>query len=237
MRAEVHPDRVMEVVIGDGYWMPVLLGRPYEPEVGEVLATALTPETLFLDLGANLGYWSLYASTIIRNASHIIAVEASPQTASLLEHNAQINDGCFTAISAAVWSVPNQEVEIATDPSRHAWTSASGELVERLGALGFQRLRVPTTTVDDLCKSTDVENIVLKLDLEGSEVDGLKGAARTLERDCVVIFERHERESGSDAQAFLESAGYVVRPLIWRASSSSTGHNFLAARPGSKHLR
>lgn len=237
VRAEVHHDRVMEVAIGDGYWMPALLGRPYEPEVREVLASALDPGSLFLDLGANLGYWSLFASTIIDDPSHVIAVEASPHTAALLDHNAKINNGCFTVVSAAVWNVPYEEVEIATDPIRHAWTSASNEWVEELGAMGFERLRVPTMTVDELSKSLDADNVVMKLDLEGAELEGLMGATHTLGRDCVVVFERHEREAGTEAQTLLESLGYVVMPLTQGASASSEGRNFLAARPGSRHLR
>lgn len=236
-RAEVHKGRSMEVSIGDGYWMPVLLGRPYEPEVGEALEAALTPESLFLDLGANLGYWSLYASTIIRDPSRIIAVEASPQTATSLEHNAENNDGCFTPIGAAVWSVAHREIEIAGDPSRHAWTSANADVVERLGAMGFERISVPTTTIDELCGPFDVNDVVIKIDLEGAEIEGLKGAAHTLKkRDCVIIFERHERESGDEAQTFLETAGYIVRPLNSR-TSTAPGRNFLAVRPGSKYLR
>ena len=57
----------IQVSLNDGYWTRLLVtGCVYEPEIGFMLNLLLTKsDAYFLDCGANIGYWSVIASTIL----------------------------------------------------------------------------------------------------------------------------------------------------------------------------
>src|SRR2546427_2763002 len=75
----VFGNRSFKVSLGDGYWIPPLLNfADYEPEISFVLSALMTEDHAFIDCGANLGWWSLFASTRIPSPKRIVAVEASP---------------------------------------------------------------------------------------------------------------------------------------------------------------
>jgi hypothetical protein len=57
----------LQIYLNDGYWSRLFIkGFNYEPEIGHVLGCVLTqPDTYFLDIGANIGYWSVMASRLL----------------------------------------------------------------------------------------------------------------------------------------------------------------------------
>jgi FkbM family methyltransferase len=78
------------------------------------ITAKLRPGDTFVDLGANIGYFSLLASKIVGPAGSVIAVEASPQTFGLLKANLGRNH-CenVTALNVAATEKPTF-VEIMT---------------------------------------------------------------------------------------------------------------------------
>lgn len=64
----------------------------YEPYMGEAIRANLSPGAVFWDVGANIGFFSLYASRIIGAKGRVIAFEPSPDVFALLSRNAAGND-------------------------------------------------------------------------------------------------------------------------------------------------
>ena len=84
----------------DGYWTKLLLGQTYEPEFADLLARELVPDVAFLDCGANIGYWSVLAST--RWGAGVVAVEAAGDAYQQLVRNNILNGSRFTPLHGAV---------------------------------------------------------------------------------------------------------------------------------------
>jgi FkbM family methyltransferase len=244
----VFGTRTFSCDASDGYWLPAALrGGGYEPEVAAMLDLVLTRSSVFVDCGANLGWWSLFASRTIDEAARVLAVEAAPGTFTALRRNAVANDMCFTPAHAALWDRSGLQLSMRTDPHRHAWASVDARLDGELRDAGFQSQQVTTTTVDDLvADAPQGELVVLKIDVEGAEVQTLRGATRTLLENAVVIYEDHGRDPDSTTtQAVVEEFGLSVfriepstralRPVGLRElavikQDPQRGYNLLACR-------
>ena len=194
VRVRVAPDTWIEVPLGDIYWN-TLLERPYEPEVATALDRHATATGCFLDLGANIGFWSLQA----RNRFHtVVAVEASPETFARLEANCRLNDARFPRLQAAVWDRSGESLTIHQHAVHHAAASVVGALGEVAEAGGWHDATVSTVGLSDLLETYAPDPhtaVVIKLDVEGAEIRVLDGARAALaRRPVVLLYEDH----GSD---------------------------------------
>ena len=211
---ELSPGALLEVDLTDAYWVKLLMpGYVYEPEVGPMLRRVLVEhQPDFIDCGANIGYWSVLASAWTDGA--VSAVEASAGSFERLVMNAWLNKSRFRCIHAAVWSTDGESLLIETD--RELGHSAAA--VSAPGSSGTSAKHhesVTSASLDALCglPTLDPERgLVIKLDVEGSEIAALHGAERTLhERDPLIVYEDHGADPSCRTSAFvLEELGYSV---------------------------
>ena len=234
----------------DAYWLgPLLSAGVYEPEVGKVLDLVLDADSAFIDCGANIGYWSVMATTRITRSDRIVAIEASEDLSRVLRENNALNHGAFTCLHAAVWDKPDRDLTMASDPVRHSWGSVDASVRSRLTQVGFREHTVTSTTVDSVVERLGEPNlIVIKLDVEGAEPKALAGAQQALERNHLLIYEEHGREASVElsrtlvAEHRLDLFRYTPDLRLSKVDVESVrtgrperarGYNFFACRPGS----
>lgn len=175
------------VSLNDGYWTRFALwNRHYEPEIARILEAAAGAAELFCDCGANKGYWTVRAAPLFRR---VIAAEAAA--------------GTFAALEASAGHLPNVTLHrVAIHSSSGARLTfvnvANSHASARL--LGGARPGrddttepVETRRIDDLVP--EGRPALIKLDVEGAEIDALEGAARALRDGAVVIYEDHGGDS------------------------------------------
>jgi len=63
----------------------------WEPAITQVVRQALKPGDVFLDVGANVGYYTLLASRLVGDTGRVIAVDASPSVYEILSRNVSRN--------------------------------------------------------------------------------------------------------------------------------------------------
>jgi methylase of polypeptide subunit release factors len=87
---EIFPYREGVLAFRRDDWMlqDIVHGRTYEPYVIEAFMETLTPQSRVLDLGANVGTFTVAAA---RRCEHVYAVEMVPENAKLVAINAQLN--------------------------------------------------------------------------------------------------------------------------------------------------
>src|SRR5207253_4151635 len=73
----------------------------YEPDVRAALRHFLKPGSVFLDCGANIGYFSVLAGGLVGPTGRVISVEANPVTLQRLQRNLAVN-GFGTAVHCAL---------------------------------------------------------------------------------------------------------------------------------------
>ena len=172
---------------------PALLShRQWEPALTEWFLHNLRPGQTFVDVGANIGYYSVLAARQTGPSGHVVAVEAHPRMVELLRRNLILNGfGTTTVRHAAAWS---RSTSICFHQREHFGANSS------VGSLGAAQLdvhgdaeeviKVDTLVLDELLDELPAIDI-LKVDIEGSEVQAIRGARRILASnpDLIVIFE------------------------------------------------
>jgi FkbM family methyltransferase len=176
----------------------------------DIALAVLQPGDRVLDLGAHLGGFALTAAAL---GCEVIAVEASPRHADLLQVSADHNR--FTQLHVVHAAVGDRSgsVEFSSHgPWGHVATPATG----------MPAVTVPAVRVDDLMADRGWDGArFVKLDVEGSEVRALLGMPRLLERpDAPLIFFESNRhtlgfygQSHHELKAALRRFGYVVHAL------------------------
>ena len=198
--------RKFKIHLNDVFYSRLLDGFVYEEEIEVLLDRVLSPDAIFIDCGANQGYWSVYAALKIKRPDHIVAIEPTCLSFVRLCENLKLNHGSFTPVQKAVYSCSDVDLEFETHPQRHGGNSCVHRR-GKPGQPGFQRESAKSTTIDEIVASvapTQGEvHVVVKLDVEGAEVEALKGARRTIERGGLFIFEEHSKERTCPHTDFL----------------------------------
>lgn len=179
----------------DPYWARYLwAGLPYEPDVEMILSRlGRLDDKLLVDCGANIGYWTARSKAF--GYGRVIAVEANPALLPLLSKNIDQNDISREIIHAAIHEKSGQTVYL--------------EQTEDHGAahVGTSGVPVLTTTLADVLKKTRERHIVIKLDIEGSEVPAMKGAPA---RDLIYVYEDWPRSGMPVTKYVLERGMRVI---------------------------
>lgn len=177
-----------------------------EPWTAAWLDTINPGDRLF-NIGANVGSYALIAA--FRGAD-VVAVEAHPINVAKLAKNAIANGlgGAITVVLAACSATVETWM---AEYGRYAPGVADLKLTpfapsERLR----QGIRIPGTTLDELAESYGQPTHLL-IDVDGGEVDVLRGGAETLKGVASVMIEVSTRgDVGKTCTALLEAAGLML---------------------------
>ncbi|MDC7785839.1 FkbM family methyltransferase [Rhodoplanes sp. TEM] len=172
---------------GDPYWS-VLLDRRYvyEIELARFLETVVDVDYTFVDCGANYGLWSVLTTSRRFGAHRAIAIEASSRNAEKLRRNAALNGDRFTVRHQAIGATAGGVARLS-GRKHEAFTIAPSEA-------GDFCEEVPVISLDSLIDDGTLEpagRFIVKLDVEGVEIEALTGGTRLLAADTVILAEEH----------------------------------------------
>ncbi len=188
----------------------IVLDGLWETHVTGWLQQTLRPGQTFVDVGANAGYFTLLGGQLVGPTGRVVAVEAHPGLAELLRRNVVMNGlyGYVTTWHRAAWSSPTTlQLHQRLHSSGASSVGAIGqEALNRLGDTE-EMVEVQAVPVDDLLVGLPPVD-VLKMDIEGAELQAFTGLTRTLEASprIAVMFEW--------APALMEGVGDKAEALI-----------------------
>ena len=191
----------------------VLTGT-HEVQVQQALVRTLRPGDRVWDVGANIGYLAIGAA---RLGAEVVAVEPDPGCAAAIRANAALNglDAIEVVEAAAAGRSGKAELTVVAD---RLWTRLSSVGAH---ALAERRITVDTLALDDLDRPPPA---VVKIDVEGGELEVLAGMSRLLaEQRPVVICEMHGRNAAFCAA--MREAGYGVTNLDGPDPVEEAGEN------------
>jgi FkbM family methyltransferase len=208
---KLNSDAVFEFPYGDGYWSKLLnRSYSYENELELLFRDSVDVDYTFIDCGANYGYWSVLVSSKPFGAHKGIAIEPSGQNFPKLANNARVNGGRFEAMKCAIGSGRGTARLSGT---KHEAFSIAGDQSD-----GEQ---VPVIALDNLIEDGKVSatgKYLIKLDVEGVEIEAIKGGSRLLQTDSVVLCEEH----GNDREHTVSRYILEKTPLTLMVYDPST---------------
>ena len=100
---------LMEVSMPDGISSTIYLTGAWEDDATRYVRSALSEGDIFVDVGANIGYYSVLTSGIVGASGHVFSIEAHPAIYQKLTRNVALNKrGNVTTINAAASSGPGE---------------------------------------------------------------------------------------------------------------------------------
>jgi FkbM family methyltransferase len=212
MREVSIEGRRLSVYVGDTGPSSMMLNGSYEPDVTKVIVELLAPTTVFLDIGANVGYYTMLAAGIATEGT-VISIEPSVRNVRAIRSGIQLNG--FT------------NVEIINAAATTRWellafgSTGSNGTVGDLGA-GESSVDIVQGVPLDQALATLEQLDVIKIDVEGAELIALRGAQTTIERFRPVIVSEFSPPaiasvsggSGPEYLQFLFDLGYQVAAVL-----------------------
>ena len=193
---KLNDDATFAFPYGDGYWSK-LLNRTfsYEDELDLLFRASADVDYTLLDCGANFGYWSVLVSSKPYGSHKAIAIEPSAANFPKLANNARINNNRFQAIKCAIGAA-------------RGTARLSGTKHEAFSIAGGQKdgEEVPVIALDNLFDDGMISpggKFLIKLDVEGVEIDAIKGGERLLGEDSVLLAEEHGNDPKHTVSRFI----------------------------------
>ena len=194
---KLNSDATFEFPYGDGYWSK-LLNRSYcyEDELELLFRDSVGVDYTLLDCGANFGYWSVLVSSAPYGSHKAIAIEPSSQNFAKLKNNAEINRNRFEVMKCAIGA--------ARGTARLSGTKH--EAFSIAGGAGSGGEEVPVIALDNLLDDGRISaqgKYLIKLDVEGVEVEAIKGGTRLLQGDSVLLCEEHGNDPNHTVSRYI----------------------------------
>ena len=204
----------------DENWRGALdfLAGEYEPEVTRIFHELLKPGSTVVDVGANIGYYTLLGMYKVGDAGHVYSFEPDPVLSGVLSKNVRINKGSKCSVTI----LPMAVADFQGSASFYSdGTGVSGSLYSSSWPAAHHIVQV--TTLDDFFRSQRWPRVdLIKIDAEGSELACLKGGRELFGRNPWVhllmeINARSLQRAGigvSDVFLELERLGFVKIEVV-----------------------
>ncbi len=153
---------------------------------------------VFVDVGANIGSYTLVASEIRR--ARVISIEANPRTFAILQQNIQLNHRAN--VQAYPLALSDREGTLWISDAAQSEINRVLDVAEK-GNEGFQ---VPCRTLAGLCVEAHIQPQWVKIDVEGHEQAVLKGMGQELNATRLFWIENGE---SPPIREMMAANGYV----------------------------
>jgi FkbM family methyltransferase len=141
----------------------------YEPEMRRTLETFVRPGSVFLDVGANEGFFSVLASRLVGSRGRVIAVEPQERLAPVIRSNLALNACANVSVFSCAISDRRGEAELHLSPDTNTGSTALYQSTR----YRLPRVTVPVTTLADFVERAEVPRIdFVKMGHRGLRVRG-----------------------------------------------------------------
>lgn len=205
---------VLGSLSGDGGGASVYFNQ-MESEQTDRFVRELKPGQVFFDVGANVGYYSILASRLVGRTGKVVAFEPVVRNISYLQRHVELNNAENVRILPFAVSAESGLLSFSTGPN-----SAMGSI----DAGGGGDMLVSAVTLDEIAGLMGIKPDLLKIDVEGAEMDVFAGAEKVLASKPKIFLSTHSPELRQSCLDHLSSLGYKVEPLV-----DGDAHEFFAA--------
>ena len=212
MRAALVPCLpILKGTLAGTWWSPASGGKiarvflgSYEHEQTQLMANSFRQDSVFFDVGAHHGYYSLIASRVSGGRARIVAFEPDQENLAFLHKHIRAN---------GLDQVEIVEAAVGAAAGTAGFSKGTGTGTGHIAENG--EIQVPLVTLDDEVRCRNLCPTHIKIDVEGAELDVLTGARDTLQKHRPVLFlSTHGDKVHADCCQLLASMDYRLEPIL-----------------------
>lgn len=201
----------------------------WEPEVTRYLCKKAAKGLTVLDVGADIGYYTLLLAKRVGNEGKVYAFEPIPDARKQLEYNISLNGYTNVAVcSFALFS--SNGIAVLEEPLRVSRLNPEIKCVKE------NDIQVETKIFDEWARENRLKRMdLVKIDVEGAELDVLYGMQESIKKYCpVLVIEVHPGHltrfnyCPDDLVRFLRSMGYSLSAVDKPSLSFENGNITIA---------
>lgn len=198
-----------------------------EPSVQEALRRLLAPGAVFYDIGANVGFFTLLGARLVGPEGHVVAFEPVPACARAVARNIELNGFAHAEIRAAAVAATSGEGRLLV-VGEASWShlASTGRHAD-----ARDEISVEVVAIDELVAAGAVAPPdVVKIDVEGAELQALEGMRAMIERARpAIVCELHD--TNAEFCALMDDLGYVTTNLDGPSPVAAAGPVHALAQP------
>lgn len=199
----------------------------YEPEMANTIIDILKKNDTFIDLGSNEGYFTVLASKLCGTKGKVFAIEPQSRLWDLITRNCVANR--LTNVTLIPYGIGSKNEELTMNLYPGLNTGASTFSSNFNFRVSFRAIRkffykteqIKITTLDDLIDVLPEKVKLLKVDIEGFELEAMKGAKKMLGQkicDNILIELHHQALSGmnqsvEELDTLIKGYGYKSKVI------------------------
>ncbi len=197
------------------FGLKILKDKVYEPELSNIIIDLLEEGDVFVDIGANEGYYSVLASKIVGNKGRVIAIEPQQRLWEIIMKNVSINSAYNISLLPFAIGAVEEQIEMVLSP---VISSGSSSILKSKRSIFWRKQKAEVKKLDTIIQSLNLSTIkLLKIDIEGFEFFALKSAQFALSHHNLIehiIVEMHPKQlqdmgqTPEEIASFLHSFGY-----------------------------
>jgi len=200
----------------------------YESNKSHVITTLFKPGMTFIDVGANKGDFSLIASKIAGIEGKVLSFEPEPDNCSWVRKSIEMNNYTNIQLFDLALGDSNGKAKLYIG-EKSGWHS----LVPDQTGRGMGEIEVTTRTLDSLLEEIECPAVdMIKIDVEGAELEVLYGAEKTLSNNenLILLIDLHPH-LGVDPVAvcdMLMGFGFLIHSMGTPPGDPIAAHKELA---------
>ncbi|MHB8589531.1 MAG: FkbM family methyltransferase [Candidatus Dormibacteraceae bacterium] len=211
--ARLDSGQRMRVGLGSTVGRSIWWRHTYETEIDQLVRRHLRPGDVFIDVGANVGYFSLVAAQLVGPLGEVHSFEPDPRAHALLARSVVKNHlNNVWCHRVALWGEETRLTLIGLDDLAFRYVAKSDPKRAELPAIAVR--------LDAYLEAIHVDKPIrlVKIDVEGAEVEVIRGMSEVLRTDRpLLVVEAHDSTLArfhrriEDIFAALGEHGYVAR--------------------------
>jgi len=162
-------DMISRTIFYFGFW---------EPNNSSLISSILRPGDVFVDIGANIGYYTLLASTLVGSGGRVVSIEASPAIFEQLRTNVVLNKASNVRMVNIAVSDSTGQLPLY---GGGRWNRGATSTAPRQPGQALEAT-VPAAPLDRLLSDDEMQRVALvKIDIEGGETPVLERFLETID--------------------------------------------------------
>tara|TARA_Y100000741_G_scaffold363815_1_gene352971 strand:+ start:3993 stop:4883 length:891 start_codon:yes stop_codon:yes gene_type:complete len=221
----------MKLNVNDpGISKELLLYGFHEERTTNIVKKIIKPGMNLIELGANVGYYTLLESRLLNGKGKIFAIEPVPENFTSLNDNIKLNDHKnIETFNLAISDKKGEFDFFLTNESN--WGSMvdpssdkiSKTMSDKLKIRHNNKIKVKAISIDDFVKENNIKEVnFIRMDIEGYEIEAIKGMKNTLKSNgnISLLIEIHNKifsdvkKSYGPTFEFLLNNGFKPKILI-----------------------